>query len=929
TSPLCDYKCKLDYLNKTDTLENVTKEFTPLELKERRKNFAIKVINETNKDTLSEIAEINTKFNILCNKKYKYNEDDRQFGDCDDELKKIFEIQNAGNNKRDDSEIIKYVKNECLTNSPETEKERYGIECARKLSILGSYIGNFEWPEFLYNCPKSNTIGNSLKTGSIPYNEADLEKIILGKNCITHGNKCNINNTNTVKGDFHPNKDRETSFDHFKKEVTINGCLNKPYHLLAGKDEIITKSDTREDIFKWFIGINDEICIADIDSGSTMCTISEKLMNKLRININPPTTIKRTKGCCGPLHEVLGSVEIEIIMHDIKFPPFTFHVIEHKTENYACTLGEDFFDHFGLILDPFSLSISKQISDGVYWSLYCNPLTNHCRRRLHNIPVKAGENIKLKKNDKCFIYPFDIDMGEIKLLTEKKCICENKFPRNNLDILFESEFTCKINNIRNENNEVDKKSMNDNINKSIVVEDVLMEINKPNVIFTIGKLENDILIKKGYHLGKLTTPINPAIDNMSLIKLNKNSNKYDDRLKDSLNLANLKIKSTGNSTIISTNISHPEINMLNKLQYDNKPLEPWEEGFEELDLPKETEWSYESLSARLKIESVNDEIIEATKKLLFKYKDVFSQTEFSAPCKLEPMNIDLTTDVPIYVKQYPMGKEIENALYDIVMEMQKAGTVVKSNSKYNFPVLAVRKRDQKKAPTEGEKFKLTRSPMGHKSTPGYFQRNMNFALGDLLKPMVMEVDRIDNKGNKYTENVSATRTLVYLDDILASAESELVLLRVTELILARLQKYGLKLKIDKCTFSTKKLNFLGHVIDGKNVSKSSEYVDKIMQIPEPKTGKELLQFLGLCAWISKYTYNWTQIAYELIQYQKNDKLSMAAKLVWTDAMSECFKNIKTALKADVKLAYPLPEEESGKLHLYCDASTVSAASFLG
>ncbi|CAF4398870.1 unnamed protein product, partial [Rotaria magnacalcarata] len=144
---------------------------------------------------------------------------------------------------------------------------------------------------------------------------------------------------------------------------------------------------------------------------------------------------------------------------------------------------------------------------------------------------------------------------------------------------------------------------------------------------------------------------------------------------------------------------------------------------------------------------------------------------------------------------------------------------------------------------KGEKFKLTRSPMGHKSTPGYFQRNMNIAMGDLLKPMVMKVDKVDSKGNKYTEDVSATRTLVYLDDILACGESELVLLKVTELILERLQKYGLKLKIDKCNFSTKKLNFLGHVIDGKNISKSSEYVDKIMEIPPPKTGRELLQFL--------------------------------------------------------------------------------------
>ncbi|CAF2271322.1 unnamed protein product, partial [Rotaria magnacalcarata] len=89
---------------------------------------------------------------------------------------------------------------------------------------------------------------------------------------------------------------------------------------------------------------------------------------------------------------------------------------------------------------------------------------------------------------------------------------------------------------------------------------------------------------------------------------------------------------------------------------------------------------------------------------------------------------------------------------------------------------------------------------------------------------------------------------------------------------------------------------------GQNISKSSEYIDKIISIPKPKTGKELLSFLGLCGWISKFCYNYTHIAHELIKLQKNDKLSMQAKLIWTDAMNECFINIKDALKQDIKLA---------------------------
>ncbi|CAF4287254.1 unnamed protein product [Rotaria magnacalcarata] len=149
-------------------------------------------------------------------------------------------------------------------------------------------------------------------------------------NCETHGKACKINNINSTKAvDYHPNKKDIFAFDHLEPGITINGLPDVQYHLLAGKGELIYNSKDRLKTFRFFVGINKLVIEAEIDSGSQVSSVSRELVEKLKLPITLLTERDVTRGITGNDLITLGYVDIELILHDIKFPPFKFHVIEH------------------------------------------------------------------------------------------------------------------------------------------------------------------------------------------------------------------------------------------------------------------------------------------------------------------------------------------------------------------------------------------------------------------------------------------------------------------------------------------------------------------------------------------------------------------------------------------------------------------------
>lgn len=86
---------------------------------------------------------------------------------------------------------------------------------------------------------------------------------------------------------------------------------------------------------------------------------------------------------------------------------------------------------------------------------------------------------------------------------------------------------------------------------------------------------------------------------------------------------------------------------------------------------------------------------------------------------------------------------------------------------------------------------------------------------------------------------------VYIDDILIASNTCEEHLQHLEIVLQRLDEYGMTINIAKCEFMADQLDFLGHHLDADGIRPKQSKVSAIRQFPKPKTIKQLRQFLGM------------------------------------------------------------------------------------
>ena len=119
------------------------------------------------------------------------------------------------------------------------------------------------------------------------------------------------------------------------------------------------------------------------------------------------------------------------------------------------------------------------------------------------------------------------------------------------------------------------------------------------------------------------------------------------------------------------------------------------------------------------------------------------------------------------------------------------------------------------------KYQFNRVPFGLAQTPAYFQKLIN----DVLK--------------------GCNFAMGYLDDIIIYSRSEKEHLEHLEEIFGRLKAAGLKLKLEKCCFFKKHIQYLRHLISAEGIQPLPEKLESIAKMPAPKNPKEVKQFLGL------------------------------------------------------------------------------------
>ena len=127
----------------------------------------------------------------------------------------------------------------------------------------------------------------------------------------------------------------------------------------------------------------------------------------------------------------------------------------------------------------------------------------------------------------------------------------------------------------------------------------------------------------------------------------------------------------------------------------------------------------------------------------------------------------------------------------------------------------------------------------------------------------------------------------YLDDIIIYSRTEKEHLEHLEEIFNRLRTAGLKLKLEKCSFFKKHIQYLGHLISAEGIQPLPEKLESITKMPAPKNPKEVKQFLGLVGYYRKFVPRFADISRVLTHLTKKD-----VEFKWTSECENCFQILK-------------------------------------
>jgi len=81
-----------------------------------------------------------------------------------------------------------------------------------------------------------------------------------------------------------------------------------------------------------------------------------------------------------------------------------------------------------------------------------------------------------------------------------------------------------------------------------------------------------------------------------------------------------------------------------------------------------------------------------------------------------------------------------------------------------------------------------------------------------------------------------------------------------------LKSHQLYVKLSKCTFATKEVEYLGYIICGEGVRTDPKKIEVMMEWSRPKTVTELRGFLGLTGYYRKFVQHYGLISKPLITY---------------------------------------------------------------
>ena len=162
---------------------------------------------------------------------------------------------------------------------------------------------------------------------------------------------------------------------------------------------------------------------------------------------------------------------------------------------------------------------------------------------------------------------------------------------------------------------------------------------------------------------------------------------------------------------------------------------------------------------------------------------------------------------------------------------------------------------------------MKRTPLDLSQTPAYFQL--------LIDKVLMGCSAF---------------AMGYLDNIIIFSKNEKDHLKHLEKIFNRLERFGLKMKREKCDFFKCHIKYLSHLITEDGFTLLPEKLESIRNMPRPKSAKEIKQFLGLIGYYRKFVPRFSDLERSLTNLTCLD-----TEFIWTDKCEKAFKHLRELL----------------------------------
>ncbi|RVW35680.1 Retrovirus-related Pol polyprotein from transposon 297 [Vitis vinifera] len=161
---------------------------------------------------------------------------------------------------------------------------------------------------------------------------------------------------------------------------------------------------------------------------------------------------------------------------------------------------------------------------------------------------------------------------------------------------------------------------------------------------------------------------------------------------------------------------------------------------------------------------------------------------------------------------------------------------------------------------------------------------------------------------------------VYVDDMIVKSRDRADHLAALQRFFERIRQFRLRLNPKKCTFGVTSGKLLGHIVSERGIEVDPEKIRAILDMPTPRTEKEIRGFLGRLQYISRFIARLTDICEPIFRLLRKNQPT-----VWNDDCQRAFERIKECLLSPPVLVPPTPGRP---LLLYLSVSDMALGCML-